>query len=722
MDHLRSKYDFALNAVNRLIKTRVILITPQAFVLHRDKKGSRSIIIPPQSQCREALRMERRTNDHNNKGATHYNVLVDWMMKIFRILLPTALALSSFSFASGQLIPDRHLSNNDLPPCKGNDFEYDFYTVDASIRGLENECNEVQLTAIGALIQDIISETELVMPEYKREYMKALVCLFAQEEEDKERRLLLKTDHRRLTTATRWTWKGRRGTCRRCKNRTTARYLTSAFTTNKVCAETEKALRHKSEVEQTFESIGEMLVSITEMAWLHGEDFESEIQAMEGTVQTCEKASTLAATAARTSMTLCEQALANDDSSSRIRKLARKAQQATKDTEDAVLQASDALVQIEHLKKDMELQIEFVDTSEDLRELGSDEENVSVADVCAQVDAAKFHQTLAEADATRATDIVQEMKDMSKDFSHHKDVEDVIKDAEKIRHQVEDKKDETLNKVKEVQEKCDKAKEKPKDAAKLLKEAKKRTEDVAKKALETNEKLSELKEEEENMLELAEILGFDPVMAELKDTVQKDNERISEDIEKIEEEVAKIDEQLKPPVTQQVQTTATPVNQREKATPVTQQPIDEEQKKLLELKRSAYVQREGELQGLKVNNQKIIQQQDDEQRKIYYSSTSIGRGSENGSPLQIIMASYRGFRKSAVNWNPYTQTTTLSQWFEKFATLLLDSLERDLPKFNKTTGGCLDGPFGIIVNVTEVEGVLDEPKEDFTTCERTDFD
>jgi chromosome segregation ATPase len=351
------------------------------------------------------------------------------------------------------------------------------------------------------------------------------------------------------------------------------------------------------------------------------------------------------------------------------------------------------------MKNEMEESMEVVDHLADrrARELGStssdSDEDYSVDDVCDEIGKAEFYQTLAENAMKNATKTALAMNEMSKDYSHYKDVQKIIKKAQECYDKVEKEKDDTIEKMENVKEQCEKAKEKPEDASKFMKAAKKKREDVAKEALKANKELLKLKEEEDKMLEMGEVLGFDPVMTELEETIKQDNEKLESDIEKIEEEIKEID-------TEAAET------------------VDIEEQKLLEQNREEYIKQEKELQDILASNEKFINSQDDMKREIYYSSI-LGRSNQQGGPLQIILASYGDQTKGMANWGRNSKTSTLQDWFEKFASLVLDELKKGLPKFNSTSGGCLDGPFGLIVNVTEVEGVLDQEE---VKCEIPEYD
>lgn len=302
------------------------------------------------------------------------------------------------------------------------------------------------------------------MPEYKKEYMKSQICPIAEVEND--RRLLFESDHRMLANL--WTRKDRKGRCRRCKNRATTRFLSAAYNAADVCRETEKALYNKSNAEKSFERVTEMLVSVTEMAWLHGEKSGYGIQKAEDAVNVCEKAAKEASSAARASITFCEHALGN---ASGIISIMKKADEATKVTRDAALQAKAALSQVEKMKNEMEESVEVVDHLADrrARELGStsfdSKEDYSVEDVCDEIDKAEFYQTLAENAMKNATKTAKAMNEMSKDYSHYKDVQKIIKKAQECYDKVEKEKDDTTEKMEKVKEQCEKAKENAEDAS-----------------------------------------------------------------------------------------------------------------------------------------------------------------------------------------------------------------------------------------------------------------
>lgn len=226
-----------------------------------------------------------------------------------------------------------------------------------------------------------------------------------------------------------------------------------------------------------------------------------------------------------------------------------------------------------------------------------------------------------------------------------------------------------------------------------MKAAKKKREDVAKEAIKANNELLKVKEEEDKMLEMGELLGFDPVMTELEDTIKQDNEKLESDIEEIEEEIERID-------TEAAQT------------------ADKEEQKLLEQKREEYIKQEKELQDILASNEKFINGQDErhEARNLllkYSWSKQSRRAASNHS--RLIWRTNERHGKLGAN----SKTSTLQDWFKKFASLVLDELKKGLPKFSSTSGGCLDGPFGLIVNVTEVEGVLDQEE---VNCEIPEYD
>jgi hypothetical protein len=99
------------------------------------------------------------------------------------------------SFLLGSLLAQFTAAVNDnLPQCNGQDKdEYAFYTANIVLASVDPayHCSELQLTTLGFLIQDIVDEVEGIMPEYKNEYIRTILCPLPKAEDDKGRQKLL---------------------------------------------------------------------------------------------------------------------------------------------------------------------------------------------------------------------------------------------------------------------------------------------------------------------------------------------------------------------------------------------------------------------------------------------------------------------------------------------------------------------------------------------------
>ena len=115
-----------------------------------------------------------------------------------------------------------------------------------------------------------------------------------------------------------------------------------------------------------------------------------------------------------------------------------------------------------------------------------------------------------------------------------------------------------------------------------------------------------------------------------------------------------------------------------------------------------------ELKGIALANEDFLKRQAQIEEDLYQAS--LTQSSENQGPLQILFASCSGQKVGAINWNPYTQTSTLAEWLTKFGALLTDEIPRRLPQvYNSTYNGCIDGPnFCVVVNITEVKEPFDD--------------
>ena len=101
------------------------------------------------------------------------------------LLLGTLLA----RFAAAQL-EKRELQNDNLPQCTGKDKEeYAFYTAEIVLAAVDPAymCSDLQLTTLGFLIQDIVDEVEGIMPEYKNEYIRTILCPLPKTKRKKKR-------------------------------------------------------------------------------------------------------------------------------------------------------------------------------------------------------------------------------------------------------------------------------------------------------------------------------------------------------------------------------------------------------------------------------------------------------------------------------------------------------------------------------------------------------
>ena len=130
---------------------------------------------------------------------------------------------------------------------------------------------------------------------------------------------------------------------------------------------------------------------------------------------------------------------------------------------------------------------------------------------------------------------------------------------------------------------------------------------------------------------------------------------------------------------------------------------DAEKQKLLEQKKLSLLQEQNQLQQIQTTNQQFVDRQSIVQKDMYQASRDQVYSEQDG-PLQIILAPCQDQSKSAINWNPYTQTSTLSEGFTKFGNLLIGAIPDQLPSYNSSTGGCInDNSFCVTVNITEVE-------------------
>jgi hypothetical protein len=608
------------------------------------------------------------------------------------------------SFLLGSLLAQFTAAVNDnLPQCNGQDKdEYAFYTADIVLASVDPayQCSELQLTTLGFLIQDIVDEVEGIMPEYKNEYIRTILCPLPKAEDDKGRRKLLldskvqnenifDSSQRDLTVQRkRYTFKAR-GTCRRCKNRTTSRQLAVSFTAMDVCTETKEALHIKMHTERSCDAAVDMLVTVTELAWIYDNESARFIEIGDETIAECHRATRSASTAAREAVTLCEKAL-SESSAFNMRHVMKKVQQAKKATKDSASLATEALRQIENAKNQLEdSKIHVGSFTPSNRKLGSSHEwdDTTVNDVCNQVNVAKAGHTSAENMLETAKRIIEEMKAMSKDSMHYKDVQKILKEAQKCCDDIEKEKENVFKEVEKVQEQCDKAREKPKDAPKMMKEAVKKTEEATKKLLKAHAEMLELKAEQERLEELARIIGFEPVLSKLTETVKQDTDKAKEKITEIEDEITKIDAEIKeiPELT------------------------EAERLKQLEEEKNALQAENDELKRIALANEEFLSRQALVEEDLYRAT--LTRPSENNTPLlQVLFASCNGQTKGAINLNPYTQTRTLAEWLTKFGALLIDEIPRRLPRvYNSTNNGCIDGPnFCVIVNITEVKQPFDD--------------
>ena len=170
-----------------------------------------------------------------------------------------------------------------------------------------------------------------------------------------------------------------------------------------VCAATKEALYTKMHTERSCDAAIDMLATVTELAWSYDLESSRLIEIGDASIAECHRATRSAETAARETVTLCEQAL-SENSVFNIRQIMKKAQQATKATKDAALLAAEALTQIENAKNQLEASTIHVESfTASKRKLGSSDEwdSMTVKDVCNQVNVAKAEYTSAEKYASK---------------------------------------------------------------------------------------------------------------------------------------------------------------------------------------------------------------------------------------------------------------------------------------------------------------------------------
>jgi hypothetical protein len=238
------------------------------------------------------------------------------------------------------------------------DFRADMHSLlDIVIKNLPAECNtEFHLETVGFFIQDVVSEVEERMPEYKGEYLDTSMCLLP----------VVNTTRRRLQLVTgTYTYKGT-GRCRRCKTRNADRRLRQnrfltlfgfgqRYLQSDCTEETETATIQKDLAVAATQAADTALMDLTELAqpFQQNEEVKSIIASAKITNRKVKEESTLASTAAQLTISWCSQA-AKTQLQYRIDEYQNNVQEAMTDTVNAALRARNALDQVKAAKIDMD--------------------------------------------------------------------------------------------------------------------------------------------------------------------------------------------------------------------------------------------------------------------------------------------------------------------------------------------------------------------------------